>query len=222
MWYTALVMGLAGSLHCLGMCSPLLAASTGGTSQVRTRRLYYNIGRIAVYAVQGAFVSSLGFLFDLVGLQKWVSLSLGVALVLMGIAGVTYVRVPVVSKILGRLTGALKVAFSKLLSRRTLSSTLALGALNGILPCGLTYIALAYCVTLGEPADGFLFMTFFGIGTLPAMLGAAGVIQWIMKRFRVSGTVITTSTIILVGALLVTRGVIDIHRKHQEEITICR
>ncbi len=222
MWYTALVMGLAGSLHCLGMCSPLLVASTSGSPQVRSRRLYYNIGRIAVYSVQGALVSSLGFLFDLAGLQKWVSFSLGVVLVIMGIAGVTYVRVPVISKVLGGFTGILKLYFSKLLSRRTLSSTLALGALNGILPCGLTYIALAYCVTLVGPADGFLFMTFFGIGTLPAMLGAAGLIQWIMKRFRLSGTIITTSTIILVGALLVTRGVLDVHRKHQQEITICR
>ncbi len=222
MWYTAIMIGLAGSFHCLGMCSPLIVASTRGNSQTFTRRIYYNGGRIMVYALQGALVSSVGLAFEFAGVQQWVSLTLGALLILAGILGITSFRLPFVSGGLIRFTGWLKMMFSKFLAARTMSSTVILGSLNGILPCGLTYIALAYCVTLPKPSDGFLFMTFFGLGTLPVMLGAAGGLQWIIGKFNVTARTITTVTVIIIGSMLVARGIVLHHDTRDDQISVCR
>ncbi len=222
MWLTAIMMGLAGSFHCFGMCSPLVVASTRGGGQAFARRVYYNGGRILVYAVQGAIVSIIGLAFELAGMQRWVSMTLGGVLILAGILGISSFRLPLISGGLGRLTNWLKLTFSKFLARRTMTSTVILGSLNGILPCGLTYIALAYCVTLPSPADGFLFMTFFGMGTLPVMLGAAGGMQWMINRLNITPRMITTTTVIVIGSMLIARGIILHAESKNDQITVCR
>jgi sulfite exporter TauE/SafE len=222
MWFTALMMGLAGSFHCFGMCSPLIVTSTKGKSQAFTRKVYYNSGRILVYAIQGAVVSSIGLAFEFAGVQQWVSIALGAGLILLGVVGTTSFRLPVLSSGLIHLTNWLKIKFTKLLSSRTLTSTIVLGSLNGILPCGLTYIAFAYCVTLPLPTDGFLFMTFFGLGTLPVMLGAAGGMQWIINRLNITTRTITTMTVIIIGSMLVARGIIVHAESNDDQITVCK
>jgi sulfite exporter TauE/SafE len=222
MLLTAFMMGLAGSFHCFGMCSPLIVASTRGKGQAFTRRIYYNGGRIFVYAIQGAVVSSIGLVFEFAGIQQWVSVVLGAGLILMGILGITSFRMPLISNGLHRFTSWLKIKFTKFLSVRTMKSTIVLGSLNGILPCGLTYIALAYCVTLATPADGFIFMTFFGMGTLPVMLGAAGGMQWIINRLKITTRTITTMTVIVIGSMLVARGIVVHAATKANQITVCK
>src|SRR5687767_4127963 len=150
MWVTALIMGLAGSLHCVGMCSPLAMAVTNNSPSVSASRVAYNAGRILTYSILGMIVASFGFIIPIFKFQNLVSIVLGITLLLIGI-GTLKANIPLLSAFIGRQTTKLKIIFSKFLQRKSLGSVLLLGSLNGLLPCGLVYIALTYCLTLQMP-----------------------------------------------------------------------
>jgi sulfite exporter TauE/SafE len=203
MFISAFILGLAGSFHCAGMCSPLLLAATRLRQSVIIDRLLYNIGRILTYSVLGSFAASAGYLLPVSRFQSLFSLLLGIALVILGITGVSGVRVPFVSAILGRISSVLKMLFGKFLQRRSYGATLLLGVLNGLLPCGLSFLAFTSCLILPGPWDGFQFMILFGLGTLPVMIGAASLVHFAANRFQFNISKITTALLLLSGVLLI-------------------
>ena len=91
-WLTALVMGLAVSLHCAGMCSPLAMALTRNKPFILSSILY-NSGRVLVYALVGTLAAAFGSLFHLAPYQQIISLLLGLAFLFVGF-GIGNVRVP--------------------------------------------------------------------------------------------------------------------------------
>jgi len=225
MWITAIIIGLAGSLHCLGMCSPLALAVTSIRSPFFINRVVYNVGRIFTYGVLGALMSTFGTVFHFSPFQNLLSIIMGCLLIFFGIAGISRIHVPMITPLIQRGTGKIKEWFSSFLSRKTLLSIASMGLLNGLLPCGLTYIALTYCVTLPRFYDGFLFMIVFGLGTLPVMLGLTSVIQSLITRFNISFKKITMVVMISLGVLLISRSLIEHHSgsaHESEEIVICR
>jgi len=228
MLWTAFILGFAGSLHCMGMCSPLAMSVTNLSSNVILSRIVYNLGRIATYGIFGVIVASVGLGFPLTKYQNLLSILLGISLLVIGLAGVTIIRVPFLTNVLGRFSLLLKRLFSKFLKRKNHLSTLTLGSLNGVLPCGLSFLALTYCLTLAGPDDGFIFMIAFGLGTLPVMLGFTSVFHWMVSRLNVQVKSITTSMLILSGLLLIGR-VFFVHVPHADsvqqgviDIVLCR
>lgn len=223
---TALVMGLLGSLHCLGMCSPLAMAVSNMSPAVALNRLLYNGGRIFSYAVLGIIAASIGTAFQFTGLQNILSIGLGCLLIVAGFTGVSKIRIPFLTPAIQRFTTFIKKAFAKFLSQKTKTAILSLGFLNGLLPCGLTYLALTYCMTLTNLTNGFVFMLVFGISTLPVMLGLTSVLQLIVKRFRINFQRVTTITLIALGTLLISRSLLHQHHTShpvgEDGISICR
>ena len=228
MIWTALIMGFAGSLHCLGMCSPLAMAVTNMTRSIMLSRLLYNFGRILTYGVMGSVIATIGMSFSFIKYQNLLSIFSGIALLVIGFAGISTVRIPFVSQTLGGFSMFLKGLFSSFIHKKSYGSTFLLGSLNGILPCGLSFLALTYCLTLTSPADGFIFMLGFGIGTLPVMIGLTSVFYWLLNRFHLNARTITTGMLILSGVILIAR-VFIVHLPHanslQEsvvDIVLCR
>jgi sulfite exporter TauE/SafE len=217
MIWTALVIGFAGSLHCLGMCSPLAMAVTNMSPAIILNRLLYNLGRILTYGLMGAVVSTIGMGFPLIRYQNLLSIVLGISLLAIGFAGGTALRIPFVSKGLGSFSVFLKGMFSRFLKKTGYGSTFLLGSLNGVLPCGLSFLALTYCLTLAGPADGFIFMIGFGIGTLPVMIGLTGIFYWVLNRFHLNVRTITTGMLMLSGVILIVR-VFILHLPHANSI----
>jgi sulfite exporter TauE/SafE len=217
MIWTALVIGFAGSLHCLGMCSPLAMAVTNMSPAIILNRLLYNLGRIITYGTMGAVVSTIGMGFPLIRYQNLISIVLGILLLAIGFTGVTAVRIPFISQGLGSFSVFLKGMFSKFLQKRGYGSTFLLGVLNGVLPCGLSFLALTYCLTLAGAADGFIFMIGFGIGTLPVMIGLTGIFYWLLNKFHVNVRMITTGMLMLSGVILIAR-VFILHLPHANSI----
>lgn len=210
MLWTAVILGFAGSLHCMGMCSPLAMAVTKMSKNMILSRLLYNGGRILSYGLLGGVVASIGLGFPLMRYQNLLSILLGIALVVIGTAGVS-IRVPFVMRIFGKVSLVLKGLFSKYLQRMSYTSTFFLGSLNGFLPCGLSFLAFTYCVTLPGPLDGFIFMALFGVGTLPVMLGFTSIFQWAIDKFHFSSHRITTGMLVVSGVLLIARVFIVHH-----------
>lgn len=222
-WLAALTLGFAGSLHCLGMCSPLLLAVTAKRKPVTLSKALYNTGRILTYGVLGAAVGAIGYLLNITLFQQYVSLAFGVVLIIAGASGVGAVRIPWLTPLMNRVTTFLKVAFSGFLNNTNPLSVLALGMLNGLLPCGLTYLALAYCVTL-TPVTGFFYMLTFGAATLPVMLGFTSIFSVLINKFKLSTRHVITAFLIIAGVTLIARSYIDMshHAATDDGITICR
>lgn len=205
MLLTAVFMGLAGSLHCAGMCSPLAMTVANMSRSAFTGRAFYNSGRIAMYAALGTAAAAVGYIVPLSRFQNVLSLALGSTLIIMGAAGVTGVRIPVVTDLLAKFTALLKRVFSKFIYRRNYGAMLLLGSLNGLLPCGLTFIALSVCITLPTPMEGFAFMSLFGIGTLPVMLGLISIVDVVKNKMHWNIKHLTTGLMVLSGLLLIAR-----------------
>jgi len=213
---TALIMGLTGSLHCVGMCSPLAMAVGNMNTRAFLNRVIYNAGRIVTYGLLGLSIAGVGLAFPISKFQNLVSIFLGIILLLAG-TGLLKVNIPILSSAIGKLTVILKKLFTRFLNRKNFGSVFLLGTLNGILPCGLVWIALTYSFTLQSPLEGFTFMILFGFGTLPVMLGFTSVITQLLKRFQFNFQHITSAMLILSGILLIVR-VFIIHLPHQHSL----
>jgi sulfite exporter TauE/SafE len=227
MWLTALIMGFAGSMHCLGMCSPLVMAVTPLKTSAVLNRSIYNAGRILVYGSLGAIVASAGIILPLHKVQNIVSIVLGLSLLALGLGAIKRIRIPLLTSGVQKLAVTLKKVFARYLQRKDGHAIFVLGALNGLLPCGLTFIALTWCLTLRGPLDGFNFMLMFGAGTLPVMLGLTSVISTIFKKLDWSIQRLSASMLIISGVVLIAR-VFLVHMPHTTshggimEIMMCR
>jgi uncharacterized protein len=203
--WTAFALGLVGSLHCAGMCGPLaLALPVVGNTRVSftASRLLYNAGRLSTYCFIGVLFGLLGRSLSLAGLQRWLSLGAGVLLLL----GLIISSRPASKLPAWQTVAFLKRAFGSLLRQRTLTSLFLLGTINGLLPCGLVYVAAAGATATGAILSAVTYMFLFGLGTLPVMLGLglAGKRLQTMFRFRLQ-KLIPVSVAVL-ALLLVMRG----------------
>lgn len=229
MWITALSLGLLGSLHCAGMCSPLMVAATTFRPKVFVGRLVYNGGRIFIYSVLGAFIAGTGFGLSFARLQNVVAITLGITLLVVGLFGSGVVNLPgFVQSPLQKFSYLLKTKFALFTRTAGLHYTFATGMLNGILPCGLSLIALSFCLTLKGPIDGFNFMALFGLGTLPAMLGAGWMFQSMTRKLSVSSAQLTSIALVVSGILIIARIFVQhpmAHHdlgQHMADVILCR
>ena len=207
--WTAFLIGLGGSFHCVGMCGPLALALPGGGAyslHLVTGRLLYNAGRVVTYALLGGIFGLVGRMVQMAGLQQTLSILLGAAIILSGLAPLFGRRVALPGAFLGRGVEALKASLSRLFQSRNRTSLLFIGLLNGLLPCGFVYLGLAGSLTTGSVAGGMAYMALFGLGTVPLMLAVSlsghlvsvDVRQWARRLLPVG--------MLVLGTLFVLRG----------------
>jgi sulfite exporter TauE/SafE len=204
LYYLAFTTGLLGSLHCLGMCGPLaLALPVGGLSPRRAAlaRLVYSLGRVGTYAALGLAVGWLGQRVALGGFARGVSLA---AAVLLLVAQLPSHWVPV--QPLRAASVALRQRVMPLLRRRSLVGMAGLGVVNGLLPCGVLYVALANAAASATPGHGALCMILFGAGTLPAFAAVWLLPQTLNANFRHRIQRLMPVVPFVVAALLLLRG----------------
>lgn len=203
--WTAFTLGLVGSLHCAGMCGPLAMAVPvmgKGTAAIAFSRLIYNSGRLVTYMVIGILFGLLGQAFALAGIQRWISIAAGVVIIGALLVSLKWGNSTMMTAWIGRLKGL----FGGALRNRTAPSLFALGLVNGLLPCGLVYVAAAAAVTTGAWYHGAIYMFFFGLGTLPIMLGIGMLIGRLGQQWRLRLQNLVPVSLAIVGALLILRG----------------
>lgn len=205
----AFLMGLVGSLHCLGMCGPLAMALPLG-SRSTAGRLYggllYNLGRIVTYTWLGLVLGLAGGFLITPRVQSAVSVAFG-AVILLYLLVPAGIKKSVVKKspAQGFFLG-LHRQMGRLLSAKTNRSFFGIGLLNGLLPCGMIYLALTTSFLTGGVLSGGLFMAAFGAGTLPAMLAAVFFGSYINQQVRLKLRKAVPVFLACMAALLVLRG----------------
>lgn len=233
--YTSLLLaGLAGSLHCVGMCGPILASFTAVFERVRLTveghaaptsaaprfpllldLVGYHAGRIWTYAMLGLLAGVVGQKLRqgsaLLGWQR--PAAIAIAAIVVGTGIVMLGLIPGL-----RAGGALlecgskKFAglkfFAPLLQGRGWLPRLLLGAVMGLLPCGLVYAMLVVVAPLPHPLLSAAGMVIFGLGTLPALCGVVLASRWLPRSLRAQGVRLAAVLVILAGGWMLARAVL--------------
>lgn len=201
----AIALGLLGSLHCAAMCGPLMLAlpvADGRPGFFLAGRIAYQGGRVFTYCALGVAAGLAGRTVSLAGAQRWLSIALGVLI----LSGFFASRKISASASVVKLVGRLKIAMAAQLRSRTFRSLILLGALNGLLPCGLVYVALAGALAQPQLFSSVAFMALFGLGTMPTMLaiGLSGRVFPVGWRMKLRAAI--PVGVCLLAALLILRG----------------
>lgn len=207
--WSAFIVGLIGSVHCIGMCGPIaFAIPFSGDNRIKffLSRILYNFGRIVTYSFFGLIFGYLGSRVILYGLQQDVSIVIGALIIL-------YVLIPrrIKNKISAtsyymKIVGSIRGYFNKLIQKKSYSSYLGIGIINGFLPCGFVYVGIAGAISTGSGLSGAAYMMLFGLGTFPIMFAATFLGSAINLNIRKKINKLIPALALILGLLFVLRG----------------
>ena len=205
----AFLVGLVGSLHCIGMCGPIaIALPVPDSSNLSffTGRILYNLGRVVTYSFLGAILGLLGGRIALAGAQQIVSIILGVVIIIAVLLPQKYKNFFAQHPLIKKLAQPLKENIGVLFRKGTFSAMFLIGILNGFLPCGLVYVALAVAIASGDAISGAAVMILFGLGTVPAMFAATIFGKFINVGIRTKIRKAVPVLALLLGVIFILRG----------------
>ncbi|MCC7297193.1 MAG: sulfite exporter TauE/SafE family protein [Bacteroidia bacterium] len=179
-YIAALLMGLAGSLHCLGMCGPIFVASSGFYSSPKEYVkpvLLHHLGKTITYAFIGLIMGFIGKSASLLWYQNRIMIVCGILLLIMAVGGMFN------TGIFKRFNTWVTNKMGYYLKKNS-NAAIVLGIVNGFIPCGLVVAAAVAAAATQSILGGVLFMVLFGIGTAPA-LSLAGFAKWFIPLKRI-------------------------------------
>jgi uncharacterized protein len=208
-YLTAVTIGLMGSLHCVGMCGPIALAvplSNHGKGYRFLGSFNYLFGKALTYSLLGLFSGAFAKMLSMAGFQRYISIFTGILILLVFIIQNIGYKSLGLERLNYQWLLILKKQFNKFLQEKNLLSAFLIGLLNGVLPCGLVYVALAGAVGAGGWWQSMLYMFLFGVATMPLMF----VLMIFKSKLSLSFSglfqkAIPTFTVIL-AVLLIIRG----------------
>jgi sulfite exporter TauE/SafE len=205
--WAVLLFGLATSFgHCIGMCSPIVLAYTSAKMQTtgKARQLLghflYALGRISSYALLGLIAALVGSVLTPTNTAKAIAFAvLGVVMILFGVSllGGSRFLALVENGAIAR-SAWYKRFFSALIASRNSASFYAIGVLNGLLPCGAVYAALAMALAANDAIAAVGAMALFGVATTPSLF-VIGLFVGVLSGFKFRKIVTILSAIIVVA-----------------------
>lgn len=205
---SALLLGMVSSWHCAGMCGPIALAlpKSSSVAALLGSRILFNFGRIFTYVVMGALFGILGKGFILGGLQQTVAIISGAFILAMALFSFSPDSLLALMPWTAKMQKIVLKYASYFLRKPQWYNLLFMGILNGLLPCGMVYIALAGAVNTGALYSGIWFMLWFGLGTLPMMLGIAWLGNTLAYSFKSKIKKLSPFIMAFFAALLILRG----------------
>lgn len=208
MLFSALVFGLLGSFHCIGMCGPIaFMLPVNRTNQVKQffQILSYHLGRLTAYSIIGLIFGFLGKGFKFFGFQQQLSILTGVLMILT-IVFPRIFRNTKITQPISTLILKLKSALGKELKNKRNDTFFTIGFLNGYLPCGLVYMAVLGAITTSNPLAGALYMFLFGLGTVPLMSVVVYLGNFTKGIFKRRIQQVIPIAVVIIGVLFILRG----------------
>lgn len=208
LFLAGVLLGLAGSAHCVFMCGPLVLTARCSTTSRVPWFLPYHAGRLLMYELLALGAGVAGRVVAVGGMGRALSVACGVVVLLAA----TGQAPPAIAR---RITGAWARALSRgslivghAARRRPVMGQFAAGAVNGLLPCGLAYTAAVAAAALGGVPQSLVFMAGFGIGTLPALLVVSLSAASMPLASRTRLRRVAPLALAVTGVLLIMRGLV--------------
>ena len=203
----AFLMGLLGSLHCAVMCGPLmLSLPLQNTSLLKSalQLIWYQLGRILIYTLLGVLVGWIGNSFTVFANQEILSLTIGVLLVIFTILQLSGRQLKSINNLQQKMITPLSKLMGKFYGLPIWG--FFAGLLNGLLPCGMVYLALATALNTASLQGGANFMFLFGLGTMPLMLMISLGGIYLKKYIRFNTQKLVPYFMLFMGTLLILRS----------------
>ncbi|WP_299100631.1 sulfite exporter TauE/SafE family protein [uncultured Winogradskyella sp.] len=209
MLVSGLILGLLGSLHCVGMCGPIafmLPVDRSNSFKKVSQVAIYHIGRLLAYSLIGLAFGILGKSFYLFGVQQQLSVVIGLLMIVIVLLPHKTISKYNLSKPLYKLISKVKTSLGKALKKKTADTFLTIGFLNGFLPCGLVYMAVFGAVATGSLLQGSLYMLLFGLGTIPLMTTAIYLGKFLNSTIKQRIQKAIPVFVVIIGVLFILRG----------------
>ena len=209
MLYSAFILGLISSLHCIGMCGPIammLPVDHENEAKKVIQIVTYNLGRLTAYSTIGLIFGLMGRGFFLAGLQQKMSIFIGIAMIIAVLIPEKVFSRYNFSKPVYKIISKTKSRLGSQFKNRSYKSLFTIGLLNGFLPCGMVYIALFGAIAMQSAGFGILYMLLFGLGTIPLMTVVVYVHSLIKLPFRNKIQKAIPYVAIIIGVLFILRG----------------
>jgi len=209
LFFAALTLGMVGSFHCIGMCGPLafsLPLSNSSDFAKFAGTFIYNIGRIVTYSVLGLVFGLAGKSFSIFGIQQWLSIIVGMGVLFFLFIPKRWITIRGTNNIVSEYNYRIRSALGQLFLKRNYQSLFAIGLLNGLLPCGLIYMAIAGAIATADPSRSAFFMAMFGLGTLPVMWSVSFFGNYVSLGLRQKVRRAYPIMMALMACLLIIRG----------------
>lgn len=203
----AFLMGFFGSLHCAVMCGPIMLGmpfQKKSFIQSSFQLLLYQFGRVFVYTILGIIVGVLGNSIKIFSNQKTLSIIIGIVLILFTILQLSGFYRHQVSGLQNKILSPISKLMSKIFRFKLWG--LFAGMLNGLIPCGMVYLALATSLNIGEVKSGGIFMFLFGLGTTPLMMMISMGGIYLKKYIRFNTTKWLPWFMLFLGIILILRS----------------
>lgn len=208
MLLSALLFGILGSFHCIGMCGPIafmLPIERKNSLKGFFQILSYHLGRLFTYSFMGLLFGFLGKSFQLLGFQQYLSVFMGILMIIL----ILFPRITkklTISKYVSTIILKVKNALGKELANKSKTTFFTLGFLNGFLPCGLVYMAIIGALTTTNALTGSLYMLLFGAGTIPLMTAVIYLGNFSKGAFRKKVVRLIPIVVVCIGVLFILRG----------------
>jgi len=209
MLWTAFILGLAGSMHCVGMCGPIvfvLPVNRSNKSKMVWQLFLYQFGRVVSYTVIGLLFGFVGKGLYLAGFQQRISILMGVLMIVIVLIPSRVFNNYNFSKPIFGLIQTVKKKMGLYLQKKSSKAIFSLGIFNGFLPCGLVYMALLGSIATGNEFLGSFYMLLFGLGTIPLMVTVFFAGNFVSLSIRKKIQRAIPVFVVIVGLLFIVRG----------------
>jgi len=209
MLYSAILLGLVSSLHCIGMCGPIammLPFARNNPQKKAVQLLTYHSGRIVSYSAIGLLFGLIGRGFYLAGIQQQLSILAGVLMIAVALLPEKALAKYNFSRPIYKVVSGIKSSLGSQFKKQSFGAIFSIGLLNGLLPCGMVYAALFGALAMQHIGFGGLYMALFGIGTIPMMSGVVYLQRLITMPVRNRIQKIIPYAMVAIGILFVLRG----------------
>jgi hypothetical protein len=209
MLWSALLLGLLGSFHCVGMCGPIafmLPVDRSNSFKKIAQIFTYHFGRLLAYSLIGLVFGLVGKSLYIFGLQQQLSITIGILMIVVVLIPTHIFNKYNFSKPLYKLISKVKSSLGQAMKRKTADTFLTIGFLNGFLPCGLVYMAVFGSLASASALQGSLYMFLFGLGTIPLMTTAIYLGKFLNANIKQRIQKAIPVFVVIIGLLFIIRG----------------
>lgn len=209
MLYSAIILGLVSSLHCIGMCGPIammLPVDHKNPARKTIQVLLYHLGRLTAYSALGLAFGVLGRGFYLAGLQQQLSILAGIIMITIALVPERIFAKYNFSKPIYKLISGVKAGLGNQFRKKGYKALFVTGLFNGFLPCGLVYAALFGALAMQSALYSTAFMFLYGAGTIPLMTMVVFTATFFKNPIRNTLAKAVPYLAVCIGMLFIVRG----------------